>query len=51
MCTSTNHHEEIVYAKGGRISQNQNRGRQQTFTWQRLLVARPQKPARSDTDD
>lgn len=27
------------------------RWRQRTFIWQRQLMARPHKPARSDTDD
>jgi len=50
MSSNSNHPVEIVYAESALISQNQNRGRHQTFVWQRLLVARPHKPARSDTD-
>jgi hypothetical protein len=50
MCTNKNHTVGIHYTECEYLPQSQNRWRQQLFNWQRLLVARPPKPARSDAD-
>ncbi len=50
MCTNKNHAAGINYTECEYLPLCQNHWRQQLFVWQRLLVARPPKPVRSDAD-
>lgn len=50
MCSNKHHTAGMCYADIEHTPQNGQRYRQRMFIWQRLLLARPRKPARSDTD-
>ncbi|MCA9999974.1 MAG: hypothetical protein KDE56_29630 [Anaerolineales bacterium] len=50
MCDNPHQPMGSFYAEIELTPRNGQRYRQRMFIWQRMLLARPHKPARSDTD-